>query len=130
MAVDREGRTRALRYKRPALSSMGYEHIQTELEAIVEACGDVAWFAGDIDTLTAALDGSDEEAHEFMLACSDLSSKAGLLLEQLYEVGEYDPESTARQYDNCTVALIGNRYDTVGFDTLQEDYFSLTAYVT
>ena len=84
MAVDREGRTRALRYKRPALSSMGYEHIQTELEAIVEACGDVAWFAGDIDTLTAALDGSDEEAHEFMLACSDLSSKAGLLVEQLY----------------------------------------------
>ena len=48
----------------------------------------------------------------------------------MYEVGEYDPEGTARQYDDCTVALIGNRYDTVGFDTLQEVYFSLTAYDT
>lgn len=128
MAVDREQRTRALRYKRPALASMGYEHIQRELEEIVEACDDVAWFAGDIDTLTDALDGSDEEAHEFILACSDLSAKAGLLLDQLYEVGEYDPEGMVRQYDDCTVALIGNRYDTVGFDTLQEDYFSLTSY--
>lgn len=128
MAIDREQRTRALRYKRPALASMGYEHIQMELEEIVDACGDVAWFAGDIDTLTEALDGSDEEAHEFMIACSDLSSKAGLLLEQLYEVGECDPEGTARQYDDCTVALIGNCYDVVGFDTLKEDYFSLASY--
>lgn len=53
-----------------------------------------------------------------------------MLLEQLYEVGEYDPEGTARQYDDCTVALIGNRYDLVGFDTLQEDYYSLTGYDT
>lgn len=110
MAVDREQRTRALRYKRPALASMGYEHIQRELEEIVEACDDVAWFAGDIDTLTEALDGSDEEAHEFMLSCSDLSAKAGLLLEQLYEVGGWDSDSMSRQYDDCTVALIGNRY--------------------
>lgn len=130
MAVDREQRTRALRYKRPALASMGYEYIQKELEDIVEACGDVAWFAGDRNALTAALDGSDEEANEFMLACGDLSGQAGLLLEQLYEVGEYDPDGMARMYDDCTVALIGNRYDTVGFDTLQEDYFSLTGYDT
>lgn len=128
MAVDKEQRTRAMRYKRPALASMGYEHIQKELEEIIEACDDVAWFAGDRDALTAALDGSDEEANEFMMACSDLSGQAGLLLEQLYEVGEYDPDGVARMYDDCTVALIGNRYDTVGFDTLQEDYFSLTAY--
>lgn len=130
MAVDRQQRTRALRYKRPALASMGYEHIQKELEKIVEACDGVAWFAGDRGALTAALDGSDEEANEFMLACGDLSGQAGLLLEQLYEVGEYDPDGTIRMYDDCTVALIGNRYDTVGFDTLQEDYFSLTAYDT
>lgn len=130
MSFNREQRTRALRYKRPALASMGYEHIQSELEEIVEACDDVAWFAGDIDTLTEALDGSDEEAHEFMLACSDLSAKAGLLLEQLYEVGEWDSDGIARRYDDCTVALIGNRYDVVGFDTLQEDYFHLTNYDT
>ena len=130
MAVDKEQRTRALRYKRPALASMGYEHIQSELEEIIGACDDVAWFAGDIDTLTDALDGSDEEAHEFMMACGDLFGKAGLLLEELYEVGEWDSDGIARRYDDCTVALIGNRYDVVGFDTFQEDYFSLTKYDT
>ena len=36
MAVDREQRTRALRYKRPALASMGYEGIQKELDELVE----------------------------------------------------------------------------------------------
>lgn len=130
MAVDREQRTRALRYKRPALASMGYEHIQSELEEIIAACDDVAWFAGNRDALTAALDGSDEEANEFMMACGDLSSKAGLLLEELYEVGEWDSDGIARRYDDCTVALIGNRYDVVGFDTVEEDYFSLTNYDT
>ena len=79
MAVDRQQRTRAHRHKRPALASMGYEHIQKELEEIVEACDDVAWFAGDRANLTAAPDGSDEEANEFMLACGDLSGRAGLL---------------------------------------------------
>lgn len=130
MIIDRKQRTRALRYKRPALASMGYEHIQSELEEIIEACDDVAWFAGDIDTLTDALDGSDEEAHEFMMACGDLSSKAGLLLEELYEVGEWDSDGMARKYDDCTVALIGNQYDLVGYDALEEDYFSLTGYDT
>lgn len=96
MAVDREQRTRALRYKRLTLASMSYEHIQKELEEIVEACDGVAWFTGGRDALTAALDGSDEEANEFAMACSSLSGKAGLLLEQLYEVGEYNPEGFAR----------------------------------
>lgn len=130
MAIDKEQRTRALRYKRPALASMGYEHIQSELEEIIAACDDVAWFAGDRDALTAALDGSDEEANEFMMACGDLSGKAGMLLEELYEVGEWDPDGIARRYDDCTVALIGDRYETVGFDSYQEDYFHLTGYDT
>ena len=31
-------------------------------------------------------------------------------------------------FDDCTVALIGNRYKTIGFDAEEEDYFSLTSY--
>ena len=31
-------------------------------------------------------------------------------------------------FDDCTVALIGNRYKTIGFDAKEEDYFSLTSY--
>ena len=31
-------------------------------------------------------------------------------------------------FDDCTVALIGNCYEVLGFDTLEEDYCSLTRY--
>jgi len=128
MIVDKAQRTRDLRYKRPALASMGFEHILREIEEITEACDEVAYYAGDDDALIAALDGNDEEAYEFKMMFSDLSARAAQLQEQLYEVGDYDPEGTARTYDDCTVALIGNRYETLGFDTSQEDYFSLTSY--
>ena len=31
-------------------------------------------------------------------------------------------------FDDCTVALIGNRYKSVGYDGYEEDYFELTKY--
>lgn len=31
-------------------------------------------------------------------------------------------------YDDCTVALIGNRYQTIGYDVVEEDYYGLTRY--
>lgn len=34
----------------------------------------------------------------------------------------------ATSSDDCTVALIGNRYNTLGYDSEEEDYFSLTGY--
>lgn len=128
MAVDKEQRTRALRYKRPALASMGYEWLDSELSEIEEACSDVAWYAQDDDALIAALDGNDEEAFEFRLMFSDLSAKCSSLKLRLYELGQWDEEGAAKTYDDCTVALIGNRYDTVGYDAWEEDYYSLTGY--
>ena len=38
-------RTRALRYKRPALASMGAQEIMLELESIVEACDGIRYCA-------------------------------------------------------------------------------------
>lgn len=128
MIVDKEQRTRALRYKRPALASMGYEWLDSELSEIEEACNDVAWYAQDDDALIAALDGNDEEAFEFRMMFSDLSSRCSALRSRLYELGRRDEEGTARTYNDCTVALIGNRYETIGFDTQEEDYYSLTGY--
>ena len=34
----------------------------------------------------------------------------------------------AQTFDDCTVALIGNCYNLVGFDDYEEDYFALTSY--
>lgn len=53
-------RTRALRYKRPALASMGAYNIMAELDDIVEACNGVRYYieqADNDETLLNALDG-------------------------------------------------------------------------
>lgn len=122
-AVTPAERSKALRYKRPALASMGYEALTSELYEIQEACSDVAYYfpQGD-DTLLDALDGDEEDAFEFQMAFSELSAKVDRLVEVMYEIGDQ------QQYDDCTVALIGNRYTLVGFDGYEEDYFQLAGY--
>lgn len=122
-AVTPAERSKAIRYKRPALASMGYEALTSELYEIQEACSDVAYYfpQGD-DTLLDALDGDEEEAFEFQMAFSELSAKVDRLVEVMYEIGDQ------QQYDDCTVALIGNRYTLVGFDWYEEDYFQLAGY--
>ena len=122
MEMTKAERTRALRYKRPALATMGWETIMAELEEIQEACDDVAYFMGDEDELLDAFDGDSEEAWEFRMGFSELSAKSNQLFEAMYEWGDRD------DFDDCTVALIGNRYDLVGYDGYEEDYYSLCRY--
>lgn len=119
--MSKSERTRPLRWKRGALASMGYDTMLEELETIQEQCDEVTYYAEDMDTLISALDGEEEEALEFRWAFSDLSAKADRLTEQLYDLDQQD-------YDDCTVALIGNRYELVGYDSVEEDYRHLTRY--
>ena len=122
MEMTKAERTRTLRYKRPALATMGWEAIMAELEEIQEACDNVAYFIGDEDELLDAFDGDSEEAWEFRMGFSELSAKSNQLFEAMYEWGDRD------DFDDCTVALIGNRYDLVGYDGYEEDYYSLCRY--
>ena len=120
--------TKALRYKRPALASMGAQSIMLELETIVEACDNVRYYieqAGSDEILLNALDGDEEAEWEFRMAFADLSAKAEELQTALYE---QEFEDFYRDFDDATVALVGNRYDLVGYDGEEEDYFSLTNY--
>lgn len=121
-------RTRNLRYKRPALASLGYHAIRSELWDIREACADIHWFTDqDNDTLLNALDGNEDEVWEFKMAFADLEAKADSLEEVIGELYGWDGDME-RTFNDCTVALIGNRYRTIGFDSEEEDYFALTAY--
>ena len=133
MSEIKETRTRNLRYKRPALASMGFDAMIAELDEIEAACVDVRWFADqDDETLINALDGNEEEAWEFKFAFAELEAKVDQLREamsdnwgypaQFYETPYY------RRYDYCTVALVGNRYRIIGWDADEEDYMSLTRY--
>lgn len=97
--------------------------MMNELYDIMEICSDVQWFVDqDDDTLLSALDGDDEAEWEFRMAFADLSGKSDRLYELIRERQVY------RTYDDCIVALIGNRYKTLGYDFIEEDYFSLTSY--
>ena len=128
MRPTKAERTRNMRYKRPALASMSAEVLMEELEKIQEACSDIHWFIDqDDETLLNALDGDEEDAFEFRMAFSDLEAKADELRRLFYEHGPWGG-SIWNIYDNCTVALIGNRYNVVGYEFVEEDYQSLTGY--
>ena len=116
-------RTKNLRYKRPALMSMEYEYLSNELYEINNACAEVQYFVeSDNDTLLNALDGDNEAEYEFRMAFADLTGKTETLQNAIcdWNIREY--------FDTCIVALVGNRYKTVGYNMLEEDYFSLTSY--
>lgn len=123
MRDSKSERTRRLRDKRPALESLGYDAMLSELYDIIEACADVKYFTeNDCDTLMNALDGDEEAEYEFRMAFSDLDAKADRLYDALRE------RVICEDFDDCTVGLIGNRYTVVGFDFIEEDYFTLTSY--
>lgn len=115
-------RSKALRYKKPALAELGYETICDELYAIEDECAGVRWVMdSDVDTLTNALDGDEDEAFEFRMMFSELASECYQLRSALDEYEE-------QHFDDCSSALLGNIFDMVGYDGYQEDYYSLTGY--
>nr|DAL25942.1 MAG TPA_asm: hypothetical protein [Caudoviricetes sp.] len=121
-------RTRALRYKRPALASMGAEAIMTELDEISENCNGIRYYVEQADsdeTLLNALDGDEDAEFEFRMAFADLTAKAEQLQTALWNQSF---EDFYRDFDDATVALIGNRYRPLGYDTDEEDYYALTGY--
>lgn len=119
-------KARELRYKKPMLADFGYQVIMDLLYEIEEAACEVHWWCDNEDgtnTLTNALDGNDEEAEEFKIAFADLEAKCEQLrgaLGECWDIREY--------FDDCTVALIGNRYQSLGYDDCEEDYFAMTSY--
>ena len=121
-------KTRNLRYKSPALASMGAHNIMDELDAIMCACNDVRYYIEQADgdeTLLNALDGDEDAEWEFCMAFADLAASAEQLQTILYN---QNFEDFYRDFDDATVALIGNRYNVLGFDAEEEDYFALTNY--
>ena len=123
---ERRQKARNLRYKRPALASLTYECISSELSEISEACSAIHYYVdGDGDSLLEALDGDVEEEYEFRMAFAELDAKVQQLSEQLYDNAWQD---SGLQFDDCLVSLVGNRYRMVGFDGYEEDYYSLTSY--
>ena len=119
---------RSLRYKRAALAFMGFDHIRDELYEMRDSMDAIHWWSDqDEETLLSALDGDEDDAWEFKMAFSHLEARADSLFETIYELCRYE-DNFGQTYDDCTVALIGNRYLTIGYDSFEEDYCALTGY--
>ncbi len=117
-------RSRNLRYRKPALADMGLENIRDKLVEISDDCQEISWYMTDDDLILNALDGDEEEEFEFKMMFSMLSAETdqllGMLNDYSFDADEY--------FDDCTVGLLGNIFNTVGYDDYEEDYFSLTNY--
>ena len=85
MSIKTE-RAKMMRYKRPALASLEWESMITELYEIAEGCSDVRWYTDtDDDTLLNAFDGDEDDAYEFRMAFCDLDNKSSELLGAIQE---------------------------------------------
>lgn len=123
--MTKSDRTRKLRRKPAALMSMQFCEVCEELYAIRDCCADIHWWMDtDEEVLLGALDGDAEDAWEFRMAFTDLECKTEALLECLS--GWEAP--TEAVWDDCTVGLLGRRYQVVGFDDVEEDYVALSSW--
>ncbi len=120
-------RTRNLRWRKPALMDLSYKAITTFLSEIIEKCSNIYWAVNDDDMLTNALDGDEEEAWDFKIAFTYLEGEAYKLQQELHENFYWDDDAE-KSFNDMSAALIGDRYDTVGFDDYEEKYYSLVSY--
>ena len=122
-------RAKALRFKRPMLQSLNLDNIREWLDQIEEEAADIQWHEAN-GTLLEAFDGNEEEEFEFKLAAAHVEACAEELREQIeqwFRRDAYD-ENWHREFDDCMVGLIGNRYRELGWDDYEEDYYALCGY--
>ena len=114
--MTRQEKARQLRYKKAVLDEFNLESIQTELGEITEECDNIRWVEdGDEAKLIAALDGDEEEAFEFRMMFSELSSECERLNDLLYEnyISEHFDDFFAGISDGSGLRMVG--YDDYDF---------------
>ena len=120
-------KARNLRYKKPIATQMNLETIKENLWEMQDACSDVRYFfddSEDPETLLGELLGDEDEAVEFRLMFSDLSSECDPYLEDLDDA-EWD--EYIEQYFNLFMVLEDQTGYLAGYDTYEHDYFGLQA---
>lgn len=112
-----------LRYKKPIAKELNLDSIKEALVNIQEKCEDVQWyFDTDDDTLINALDGDEDEAHEFKMMFGDLCAECEMMWRDLEE--EWVPDC----FDRFFVAVgAGDDYGGIwGYDSYEQDYFGIS----
>jgi len=145
--LSKRERAIMMRRKRPALKAMGYADMCRELWEISDEGSDVVFYLDqdeDNEKLLESLGGDMSELEEYKIGLSELADDARMLIDQLRELNgpEREPEDEPEDgstdgpeadsfqvnYDDCTVALIGDRVRLTGYDHYENDYLSLCDY--
>lgn len=112
-----------LRYKKPIVKNLNLDQIREELCDIQEECENVHWYYDtDEDTLINALDGDEDQAHEFKMMFADLCAECEKMFMDLRE--EWVPDCF-----DCFFVAIGAGRDyggILGFDSYEQDYFGIS----
>ena len=148
---------RDTRWKLPSLSRLGYNEMTLLMEQIQESLDAVHYFIDDGDeTFMEAMEGDEDAEREFRMAFSDLEAEAEEIQRIVSEYAEWnslassfadlmndkeravfqgdvdydednEPYNSCRAYDDCTVALIGRKYNfgVNGYDVYERDVFGL-----
>ncbi|MCI9592388.1 MAG: hypothetical protein HFG42_17980 [Lachnospiraceae bacterium] len=111
-----------LRYKKPIAMGINLDDIKSSLWDISEACGEVQYYIdGDDDTLLNALDGDEDDAHEFKMMFSELSAECEQMQYDLEN--EYVPE-----YFDLFFVAVNKGGEMLGYDTYEHDYYGLNSF--
>ncbi len=117
-------KARKLRYKKPIVKELNLDSITQDLWDIQEECEGVRWYTDSDDgedSLINALDGDEDEAHEFKMAFADLCAECERMFNDLDE--EWVPDC----FDIFFVSAgAGETYGgLLGWDSYERDYFGL-----
>lgn len=121
-------RAKALRYKRAALDTLGWYTITSEIQDIIDACEDIRWIEDSSAVTQEVLYGDEDEGCGYQLDFAQLAGDAERLQSAMWDAFGEESEDGNTTFDDCTVALLGNRFECIGFDSMEQDYFSLTQY--
>lgn len=125
----RREKARLLRYRKPAVKDLNMWSIREQLTEIMEACDEVRyWFDAEdgYNTILCALDGEDDDAHEFKTAFVTLYDDC----ERMYN--DLDETWIPDRFDLFFVGIQAGSEtgDTWGFDEYESDYFPLSRFDT
>ena len=113
-----------LRYKRGALNMLQWECLTEELYEIQEKAEELFWALKEDEGLLNAVDGDEDDLSEFAFQFSDLANKCENLSETLQSYGGCIRD----HFDDFFVGITGGRFDIVGYDVVEADYFSLCGF--
>ncbi len=122
--LTKQEKARQLRYKKPLVKDICLDSIQESLRDAQEGCTDALYyFDTEDDTLLNALDGDEEEEHEFKMMFADLEAECERMQDDLNQ--EYIPEC----FDMFFAATYSqNMGAMLGWDDYEQDYYGLSLF--